>query len=120
MAYYWGEDWILAQQLAKDGKYADEIAIRIGRSEHAVRKRFELMGVPLPQKRRGPAPQTPKREPIQVAQTQRIVPDDVERDREARYRAALRLPPAQTVFGDPLPGWSALDRKRRNNDGAQS
>jgi hypothetical protein len=40
----------------------------------------------------------------------RDIPDSVLVDRERRYAAEQRL--EHVLFGDPLPGYSALDRKR--------
>lgn len=34
-------------------------------------------------------------------------------ERDARYAASLKRTPTQEFFGDPPPGFSALDRKRR-------
>jgi hypothetical protein len=39
------------------------------------------------------------------------VPDAVLADREARYAAHAAADPAQLLFGDPPPGFSALDRR---------
>ncbi len=39
---------------------------------------------------------------------------DLELDRDARIVAAERRTPTQQFFGDPPPGYSALDQKQKN------
>jgi hypothetical protein len=49
-----------------------------------------------------------------------IVKPEILADRDAREQAALRRTQTQEFFGDPPPGFSALDKKRTQQQGARS
>ena len=107
----WQLDWPLALEMAKQGKSASEIAQALKRPLKQVNWKFRLEKVAVAR-----APQPPIRKPYRqqtqyVSATVKISPEQ-EADRDARYLASMLRTQTQEFFGDPPPGFSALDLNR--------
>lgn len=113
----WTQDWPHAQTLARQGATVEFIASSLNRSVDQVVWKFNKEGKRLPPRapkgKPGPKPGAPRAEKSHpVVSAQRLTPDQVA-ERDARYLASLKRNQTQAFFGDPPPGFSALDRKRQ-------
>lgn len=113
------EEWQSAQDMRSQGLGFDDIAVRLGRSGKAVREKFAKNDL-TPEQRQQRA-EYRRRQRSMGTKTKQIAgmtfsapltkpanPAFAERD----YR--LSLTPhdlTAAIFGDPLPGYSALDRR---------
>lgn len=114
----WTQDWPHAQKLAREGATVEFIASSLNRSVDQVIWKFNKEGKRLPPRapkgKPGPKPGSScaeKSHPVE-SMAQRLNPAQVA-ERDARYFASLQRTPTQAFFGDPPPGFSALDRKRQ-------
>lgn len=120
MARGWKDDWPIALDLAAGGATLEFIADKLGRSLNQVTWKFDKEGLRRPPRgsdRRKPGPLpghtfAARVLPEPVAPTR--VPADVLAQREARMAAAALRTRTQEFFGDPPPGYSALDKKRQS------
>ena len=92
-------------QLRRDGVTWEDIAERQRRSVKAIRSRYcdlrsGRVRLRRPNLHAEPAPNV------------RLMPEMLA-DRDARMEASWRRTPTQEFFGDPPPGYSALDKKRQ-------
>lgn len=104
------EDWEKAKRLARLGRDAGQIAAEMHRTEEAIRARFAYMRERVP--RRSPSNGTGNYATSAKASDEQIA------ERDARYAAAARRTQTQEFFGDPPPGFSALDKKRQQGQRA--
>lgn len=118
--YWTAEDWQRVQDMLKVGKTPLQIGSSIGRSAHQVRSKIQWERTPE-QKREerriqvnarrhasGEYKSTPR--PHGYVSAHRPAPAMLE---EAQRRLYAPRTISQELFGDPPPGYSALDRKRQ-------
>lgn len=112
----WTQDWPHALTLAREGATVEFIASSLQRSVDQVVWKFNKEGKRLPPRapKRKPGPQpgskpSEKAHPVEST-TMRITPSQAA-ERDARYAASLLRTQTQEFFGDPPPGFSALDKK---------
>lgn len=99
---HWGADeWSHAQGLAEDGCTAEQIAEACNRSVGGVQQRFHNKGLPIP-----PSVKDWRSKSIREARINRLLDE-----RDQRIDACARRARSATFFGDPPPGFSALDGK---------
>lgn len=106
----WRRDWVSALEMARAGMTAVQIAQRLGRPFDQVIRKFRHEGVPIvsgvTRKRRAAREGDILTGHVKVSPAQ-------EAEREARREASYRRTQTQEAFGDPPPGFSALDLKRQ-------
>lgn len=119
---YWSaEDWQRVQDMLKDGKTPLQIGASVGRTAHQVRSKIQWERTPE-QKREerrllinarrnasGEYKSTPR--PHGYVAGHRPAPGMLE---EAQRRLYAPRTISQMLMGDPPPGYSALDRKQRD------
>lgn len=88
------ELWERAQRLRAEGRSLSVIARECGVTPHQVQWKFQ------------------NEDYRHRTAAARLSEAAVAVDRERRLAASLRMTLTQSVFGDPPPGYSALDRKR--------
>ena len=105
-AYWTNEDWAKALSLADGTRSAEEISEAMaGRfTAEQVKDRFQNHGQYARLRK--------TYEPKAYFAEQAVLQQDLLAEREARQAAADRRTFTQVFFGDPPPGYSALDRKR--------
>jgi hypothetical protein len=115
MARRWTFDWPLAVDMARSGATVEFIAQRLGRSVAQVIWKFNNEGRPLPP-RDGSRKRGPRNRSEPEGDSERLVPAKIsaaqDAERNARAAAAARRSLTAQIFGDPPPGFSALDRKQ--------
>ena len=100
---YWKpREWERAKELREQGRTYVQIAEELGIDYHRVAMKFNNEGFRLRLESGAPNPHGP--------------PPKLLIERERRHRAALAQSLTQHVFGDPPPGYSALDKKRREQN----
>jgi hypothetical protein len=107
----WARDWPTAMRMAVEGKSPHEIGAELRRSADSVRWKLRHEGIAFVD----PTPQGTKRGKIAVTDhgvAALRISEEQKADREARYAALQLRTQTQEFFGDPPPGFSALDRKR--------
>lgn len=99
----WSEvEWRRAFALARAGATASDIALALDRGRQSVYDAFAARG------RAGMLNRGLSRNVGSLAPSAAVLAA-----RDARYAASLRRTQTQEFFGDPPPGFSALDRKRQ-------
>lgn len=111
----WQLDFPLALEMAKQGKSASEIALALRRPLKQVNWKFRMEKVAVAR-----VPQLQVRKQCRQQTTQYVsaavkISPEQEADRSARYLASMLRTQTQEFFGDPPPGFSALDRSRQRD-----
>lgn len=112
------EEWQEAQRLKTDGLGADAIAEKLGRSRKAVRAKFQKENL-TPEQRRKRTEYERSRRGVEIKTRQIagitfvVAPDtravEAFKERDERLRQSPR-DLTSALMGDPLPGYSALER----------
>jgi hypothetical protein len=102
-------EWLTARRMKVADATAEQIAEALGRTIESVRSKFKNHGLPPPRL---------VSRPVDPAATEddapaRRVDASALADRDARAAASRGRTLTQSIFGDPPPGFSALDRKRQ-------
>jgi hypothetical protein len=113
------EEWQRAQDLQKQGLGFDDIAVRLNRSGRAVRAKFAKENLTAEQRQQRAEYQRLRRsEEIKTRQIAGVtfakVPTREAASAFAQRDRKLALTPRNltaAILGDPLPGYSALDRR---------
>lgn len=109
------EEWARAEQLLADGCAVKAVAIMLGRTVREVCSKKQWMQMSADQRERKALQKQQRRAEqkegvtINRAEIKIFAPEDAVADRNARMMADRSL--TAFVFGDPPPGWSALDRR---------
>lgn len=104
----WTKDEIATlRRLYQERKSWEDMAEILGRTSWACRSKMHDLIASHPYRNGGR-----KSARIETCHTI-VIPDHILADRDARYEASYRRTQTQEFFGDPPPGYSALDRKRQ-------
>lgn len=95
-------EWSRAQKMAAENCSAQEIGREINRTAAAVQLRFRNHGLPAPRAIHDGRKPEDRRSALA---------DNLEHDRQCRIEAQARRDLNTVGFGDPPPGFSALDGK---------
>lgn len=117
------EDWSRAKELLATGLGYDDIAVRLRRTTRAVKAKFQKESLTPEQRARRAEYQRRKRAETTASRTvagvtfvrvprETAAMDNALNDRNVRINLAPRSLTA-AFFGDPLPGYSALDQRRQ-------
>ena len=115
------EEWSRAQELLATGLGYDDIGVRLRRTTRAVKAKFQKENLTPEQRARRADYQRRKRAEMVAARTvagitfakvprETTAMDKAINERNVRINLAPRNLTA-ALFGDPLPGYSALDRR---------
>jgi predicted nucleotidyltransferase len=109
------EEWARAEQLLTEGYAIKTVATMLGRTVREVCSKKQWMQMSADKRERKALQKQQRRaeqkEGVKInrAEFKIYVPEDAVADRNARVAADRSL--TAFVFGDPPPGWSALDRR---------
>lgn len=110
------ESRALANQMAREGAKRTEIALAVGMAVSSVTALLGGNWRPNSRKIEGKKKGGGLSYARLYASTPKALPPEIEAERLSRLAAADRRDLSASIFGDPPPGYSALDQKRGVSD----